>query len=216
MNSFFKCIMCGSCCRKSPVSILPHEEVLLRRLANLFDLKYVSTPGYKFYDSLSKTYIAVSYVMELVDNKCVFLKENKCSIHDIYKPLICRSFPYVPRNVKYNIVWDSKIIFPTVEYGISTECLFVKEQSMFLHKLVESDDLLLHRFFYREMSIAREMEEKRLLLLNTLSDAWRRGYVELSDNPGIVYNVVNLYEFLRKYYPDLPFILGLDKISIEV
>lgn len=216
MNIVFKCRICGSCCRKSPVSILPHEDILLRRVANIFDLDYVSTPGYKFYDRLSKTHIVVSYVMELVGNKCVFLKDNKCSIHDIYKPLICRSFPYVPRNVKYNIVWDSKIIFPTVDYGISTECLSIKDQYGFLHRLFETNSTYFSRFLYNEMSVAREMEEKRIILLNMLSDAWRRGYVDLSDNTGIAYNVVNLYEFLRKLYPDLPFLLGLKKISIEV
>jgi len=216
LNIVFKCKMCGHCCKKSPVSLLPHEDILLRRLAEFFNLEYRSTPGYKFYDALSRSYIAVSYVMELVDNKCVFLRDNKCLIHDIYKPFICRCFPYVPRSVKYNIVWSSKVIYHTVEYGISSECTFMKEYGSFLRNILEHDSSYIYRFLGREINVAREMEEKRLILLNMLSNAWRNGRVELAEGSCSTNRVVNLYEFLRTIYPDLPYFLGFNRLAIEV
>ncbi|MET1160808.1 MAG: YkgJ family cysteine cluster protein [Thermoprotei archaeon] len=215
MHRVFKCTLCGECCTKSPISILPHEEIILRSLAEKLGVEYRSSHGYRVFDRISHAYIALSYVMELVNGRCPFLREDlKCSIHDIYKPLICRSFPYVPKHVKYNIVWDLRIIYATTEYGLSLECPVIKRDKEYLENLLRSNKLEL--YIKQELDSAREMERIRSLFLTLLSELWRRGDVELTDDPGVKAPVTNLYTLLRKYYPSLPYILGVNKLLESV
>ncbi|MEM4535446.1 MAG: YkgJ family cysteine cluster protein, partial [Desulfurococcaceae archaeon] len=103
--------MCGDCCKMSPISVLPHEEVILKKLGELLDVDVRFTPGYTVYEAIRGVNLAFSYVMQLnTGGQCPFLRNNKCTIHYIYKPYICRSFPYIPRHVKYSIDEVNKYI----------------------------------------------------------------------------------------------------------
>jgi len=205
----FRCPACGLCCTFSPVSILPHEDVILRAIAERLDLPYRSSPGYTIFDKVSGVNIAFSYVMELHDGKCIFLQGNKCVIHDVYKPLICRSYPYVPRHVKYNIDERNRYIVATADYGISLACPVVKRNREILEKYSGNPGIVI-RYLKREYQAAVEMENTRNLLLSLLSKLWREGLVDLTSSRSSA-PVVNLYDFLRRYYPDLPSILNIDK-----
>lgn len=210
----FKCMMCGSCCRMSPISVLPHEVVILTKLADMFDLKLVFEPGYTIYEAIGGVNIAFSYAMQLSGNKCVFLNGAKCMIHDIYKPLICRSFPYIPRHIKYNIDEVNKYIFATTEYALSLACKAVSRDRGILeiHGLhnLPFTNLVIH--YYKEgYQAAMEAENIRSLLLTFLSRLWRDGYVELYPaRPNA--SVVSLYDYLRRFYPDLPNIIGVSSV----
>ncbi|ACL11084.1 YkgJ family cysteine cluster protein [Desulfurococcus amylolyticus] len=210
----FKCPACGLCCTFSPVSILPHEDVVLEIIAGVLDLPYKSQPGYTVYDEISGLNIAFSYIMELNNGRCVFLSGVRCLIHDVYKPLICRSYPYVPRHVKYNIDERGRYILATADYGISLACPIVRKDRGVLEKYSENPGLVI-RYMKREYEAAVEMENARNLLLGLLSKLWREGLVELSTGKRNA-PVVNLYEFLRKYYPDLPNMLNIDKVVEKI
>lgn len=201
---------------KSPISLLPHEDRILSILSRKLGLPYRSKPGYKVFDRIRKSYIALSYAMELVDNRCVFLsRDNLCMIQKIYKPLICRSFPYIPRQVRYNIVWNIKTIFATVDYGLSTICPVIKEDKKNLGKILEYNPEFIKKYLFNEYRAGNEMENIRAFLLSMLSDLWRQGYVDITDDPRIKAPVINLYDLLRKYYPNLPYLLNIDEILIE-
>lgn len=207
----FKCSMCGLCCTKSSVSILPHENVILKKLADKYGLPYSSTPGYVVYDSLNKRYIALSYVMHLSNGKCLFLEGNKCKIHYEYKPLICRSFPYVPKRVRYVIVDQTKSIYAKVDYGISLECLFVKNNKRHLEELLV-DEKYIYDFFEEQIREAVKMESLRNTILNLLSNLWHLGLISISEKTGEPFIVQNVYDVLRTQYPELPYILGINKV----
>ncbi|MCD6301852.1 MAG: YkgJ family cysteine cluster protein [Staphylothermus sp.] len=211
----FKCTLCGICCKASPVSLLPHEDFILRMLANKLGLPYKSRPGYKVFDAKRRLNIALSYVMELVDGKCVFLtKGNKCLINFIYKPLICRSYPYVPKNVKYTISLDYKLIFATAEYGLSIKCPVIEDDqdkiAYYMNKYFHWSKI----YMPNEYKAAMEMEEKRNLMLKLLSQLWASGVVDLRDENHNA-PIINLYDLLRTYYPNIPYILEIDKIYRE-
>ncbi len=217
MNKTFKCTLCGLCCSKSPISLLPHEDKILSILASKLGLPYKSKPGYKLFDRIRRSYIALSYAMELVDGKCVFLtKDNLCLIQDIYKPFICRSFPYVPKQVRYNIVWGLKTIFATTDYGLSVECPVIREDKEYVNKILGANPQLLRRYLLNEIKAAEEMERTRMTLLSMLSDLWRQGYIDIIDDPRVNAPVLNLYDLLRKYYPNLPYLLGIDKVLQKI
>ncbi len=198
----------------SPISLLPFEDTILRIIAEKLDLPYRSRYGYILYDSIRGVGIALSYAMELVDNKCIFLdKDNLCRIHSIYKPLVCRSYPYVPKQIRYTISRDLKIVFASVEYGISTKCPVIERDREYLSKLITHYVNWPQIYFREEYKAALEMEEKRSLLLRLLSKLWINGVVDLKEtNPNKNIAVVNLYELLRSYYPNLPYMLGIDRV----
>ncbi|WP_440059729.1 YkgJ family cysteine cluster protein [Thermogladius sp. 4427co] len=207
----FKCTLCGECCKASPVSLLPHEDVILRELAERMGLVYKSYPGYSMYDRVSGYNLAFSYVMDLIDGKCTFLSGNLCMIHNIYKPLICRSFPYIPRQVRYNIDSYNRVVYATAEYGLSLVCPVIKDDKRMLEKMLETNPGFLAEYMPSEYDAAGEMERIRSLMLTLLSTLWRLGIVDLeSHRPGAP--VYNLYLFLVKHYPDLPHILRIDQV----
>lgn len=207
----FKCLMCGKCCTKSSVSILPHEDLILRKLADKYGLPYSSTHGYVIYDSLNKRWIALSYVMHLINGKCVFLEGNKCRIHYEYKPLICRSFPYVPKRVRYVIVDQTKSIYAKVDYGISLECIFVRNNRGFFEERF-IDERSIYDFFEEQIREAIRMESLRNTMLNLLSNLWREGLINVAEKTGEPTVVQNLYNVLRIHYPELPYILGVNRV----
>uniref|UniRef100_A0A7C4DAN2 YkgJ family cysteine cluster protein n=1 Tax=Staphylothermus marinus TaxID=2280 RepID=A0A7C4DAN2_STAMA len=205
--------MCGSCCTKSPISILPHEDFTLRALADKYDVKYSSYPGYRVYDLQNRIYIALSYVIDTNTGACPFLSGNKCLIHYEYKPLICRSFPYVPIKVSYHIIPELKIIHAKSEYRISLLCNFVKNNEDKLRELAEkTNGAILHVIFEEQIRSAIEMDSIRNTLLNLLSTLWRRNDVDIVEDIDTGAPVVNLYDVLRMKFPELPYVLGINKI----
>ncbi len=206
----FQCTLCGLCCRSSPISILPHEDYVLRALADRLGVKYKSRPGYRVFDRRTGRDIALSYVMELVDGRCPFLRQDElCMIQDIYKPLICRSFPYVPKQVRYIISSELKLVYAKVEYGISSACPVIRRDKETIRGLMSVTPLWPRIYFPREYTAALEMEEKRRLMLQLLSKLWSSGIIDIDSDRGGTHNVINLYELLRTYFPNLPYIMGL-------
>lgn len=205
--------MCGSCCSKSPISILPYEDVILRSLAEKYHVEYSSYPGYRVFDTRNEIFIALSYVIDTKGGACPFLYGNKCLIHYEYKPLICRSFPYVPVRVSYSIIPELKIISAQAEYRVSLLCNFVKNNESTLRKLIEdSNGLMLHHVFEEQIRTALEMDSIRNTLLNLLSSLWRSGVVDICDTVKTGRTIINLYEFLRMHFPQLPYVLGINKV----
>ncbi|MEM4561728.1 MAG: YkgJ family cysteine cluster protein [Desulfurococcaceae archaeon] len=207
----FMCDMCGDCCKMSPISVLPHEEVILKKLGELLDVDVRFTPGYTVYEAIRGVNLAFSYVMQLnTGGQCPFLRNNKCTIHYIYKPYICRSFPYIPRHVKYSIDEVNKYITASTDYGLSLACHIVKKDREALEKLGNNIPILYY-YLRNEYLAAKEAENVRSLFLLALSKLWREGIVELQP-ARLNAPVVNLYDFLRQIYPDLPTVLRVDKI----
>ncbi|MCD6488609.1 MAG: YkgJ family cysteine cluster protein, partial [Desulfurococcales archaeon] len=62
---------------------------------------------------------------------------------------------------------------------------------------------------------ALEMERKRSIILSLLSSLWQQDIVDLVPNKNNINNnynrVLNVYELLRKHYPNLPYRLGIYK-----
>ncbi len=199
----------------SPISLLPHEEVVLKRLARILGVDVEFSPGYKVYEALSGVNLALSYVMHLTnERRCPFLVGNKCSIHYIYKPYICRSFPYIPKHVRYSVDETNKYIMASADYGVSLACHIIKKDREWLERL-GGNSVVLYYYLKNEYMAAREAENVRTLFLSLLSKLWRDGLVELQaareNTP-----VANLYELLRQFYPDLPNVIGIDKVVARV
>ncbi|MEM0000028.1 MAG: YkgJ family cysteine cluster protein [Desulfurococcaceae archaeon] len=206
--------MCGSCCRMSPISVLPHEVIVLEELAENLGVEVRFVHGYVVYEAVNDVNLAFSYVMQLISDKCPFLRENKCSIHYIYKPYICRSFPYIPRHVKYSIDDVNRYIMASADYGLSLACHVVKKDREVLEKHAYSPNILTH-YLKGERAAAIEAENARAILLLALSKLWRDGLVDIkTSKPGAL--AINLYEFLRRFYPDLPSVLGMDKVAVRM
>jgi len=215
----FKCEMCGSCCKMSPISILPQEAVVLESLADRMNIRLEYIHGYMVYDALGGVNLALSYIMQLNNGQCPFLEGSKCRIHNIFKPYICRSFPYIPKHVKYHIDDVNKYIMASTDYGLSLACNVVRKHKEILEKYwarnEESVDKILLHYFKDGYLAAVEGDNVRSLMLTLLSKLWRDGLVEIRQ-ANYTAPVVNLYEYLRRFYPDLPSVLGLDRIAYKV
>ncbi len=192
----FKCLSCGICCTLSPITILPHEAIILHREAARLGIKLELTEGYRIYDDVSDKNIVLSYAIKLSGNRrCPFLtRDNKCLVHNTYKPLTCRSFPYVPREIQYYIDNSTRTIMHRSVYGISTACMFVKNNAKLLEK-----ELLEHgiaKIFPSEYKYAQEAERWRRWYMRTLTYLWRMGFVDLYSEPLEDARSVNAYVFI--------------------
>ena len=73
----FECKMCGNCCRLRIISLTDE------------DIKRLSEHGHTdFYVKKGN-----EYWMKRVKGRCIFLKDDLCSIYEI-RPEICRNFPF--------------------------------------------------------------------------------------------------------------------------
>jgi len=79
-KNLFACTMCGNCCRLRIIQIT--EE----------DIKRMEKEGLKDFHVKSGN----EYWMRRENGRCVYLKDDKCSIHKI-RPQICRNFPFFKR-----------------------------------------------------------------------------------------------------------------------
>lgn len=217
----FKCILEGLCCRLSPITIQSFEAIILAEIARKLGLRISIKPSYKVYEKINRIYLVLSYVLELDKDRgaCPFLKNNKCLIHNIYKPLICRSFPYAPKQVKYLYNEELKFVTAHVEYGLSTKCPVIKKDKKYLDKLMKYTPTALYQYMPNEYHSAIEAENKRLLILKLLSKLWRRGFINIVPaEKAYKYNApyVNVYVFLQKHYPNLPYILGINRVLEKI
>lgn len=212
----FKCIYTGICCKASPITLQSFEAIIIGSLSKAFNIEVHIKLGYIVRDRISNNYLAISYILELNENRsCPFLKkDNKCIIHNIYKPFICRSYPYVPREVRYLFIDGFRFIIPRVEYGLSSKCPVIQKHKYLIDKYIDIDPYFISVYMPNEYKAALEAESKRTIILNLLSSLWRKGLIDLTTINKIPPStpVVNVYNFLQKYYPNLPYILGIEEI----
>lgn len=91
----FKCLCCGECCSRisddsSGLPLFEWEVEKIRQLAGEKNIKINIEPIDCVLDKKSGLYFCTGYVLK--SEPCVFLKDNKCSIHRD-RPVICRAFP---------------------------------------------------------------------------------------------------------------------------
>jgi len=213
----FKCIKgCGYCCTLSAITILPHEVFILKRLARIHNIDITIAPAYTIADTYSRVRIALSYVMKLNDNnECPFLDKDKfCIIHQYYKPLTCRSFPYLPRIIKYFINYEDRCIDFDVRLVVSTLCPIVK-------KMFNDDEIELicfnleyaKKIFPEEYDACLRSILLRKFYVNAISTLWKAGMINVKevDNVSTYWPVINAFDVLRKYMPYITIDLLLDK-----
>ncbi len=196
---------CALCCRVSPVTVLPHEVYVLESLAGELGVKARFAPAYTILDSISGVRIALSYLMLLdEEGKCPFLKGTRCLIHDLYKPLTCRSFPYLPKVIKYELDPAAKEVRMEVNFVMSTLCPVVKADLRPVDLVKMGNIKIAAQYAPKEVEVARKTVEKRLMYARLLSDLWQKGYVDLHDGGNSpFYPVVNGFAFLRRFKPEL-------------
>lgn len=100
-----KCQQCGDCCRKNPCDIIPYDllplldrfKMNLRRFYEEYLIALMIKPPHSLdvpifmmvpvkVDSQGKRYPKYLADIEYIDSQkgpCIFLKDNKCSIHDL-------------------------------------------------------------------------------------------------------------------------------------
>ena len=190
----FECLRCGKCCKLSSITVLPHEVLIIKKLARDLGVEVNFKPSYGVHDRLRGYFIVLSYTLELSNGKCPFLtSDNKCMLQALYKPLTCRAFPYLPKDVRYYFDDVSRIIVHRANYGISLNCTFVKENEEALSKALRIYGI--RNVFPQEYNAAILMESLRHHYLLMLSKLWRIGLVDL--RPGVrAGKEVNAYTFL--------------------
>ena len=196
----FKCQRCGACCRASHIAVLAHEKLILTKIAKKFDIQVDFSYDYTIYDRYSNQKIVLTYYITLKNGVCPFLKGNTCLIHDIYKPLICRSFPYVPKKVEYLYNADLRVIKHRSTYAISTACTFIRKFKSEIERYIETEDDI-KAFLPDEYLAAVKMEVLRTKYLSALSYLWRLNYINLDFSYKGYSQVVDAYTFIRRYLP---------------
>jgi len=207
----FKCAPnCGLCCKASPVTVLPHEVYILTSIAEELGVRARFAPAYKIAEKRSGLRIALSYLMQLdPEGKCPFLNGAKCSIHDVYKPLTCRSFPYLPKVLRYHIDWATREIRIEVNFVMSTLCPVVKRDLSPIDILRMSNVKVAYNYAPQEVESALETYRKRTTYVEILSDLWKKGVIELDEEYKYPFApIVNAYSFIRRFYPEL----AIDKL----
>ncbi|MEM1889975.1 MAG: YkgJ family cysteine cluster protein [Pyrobaculum sp.] len=202
----FKCAPgCALCCKASPVTVLPHEVYIIQKYAEELEIPVVFTPAYKVADLKTGLRVALSYLMHLdEEEKCPFLKGTRCLLHGLYKPLTCRSFPYLPKVVKYELDPVNREVRVDVRFVISTLCPVVKKDLSPSDVAKMSNIYLAAKYAPGEVDIAIKTVEKRLFYAKSLSTLWKRGEVELDEEVKYpFFPVVNGFAFIRRFYPSL-------------
>lgn len=207
----FRCMPnCGYCCTISPVTVFPHEMLILSRLAEELDVRDLTfKPGYVIADVRNGVRIALSYLMQLNDRGiCPFLnyEDKTCRVHSLYKPLTCRSFPYLPRVVRYTIDPELKLVDFTVEFVVSSLCPVIRNNYTpdDLDEMVRNVRIAI-KVMPKEVSAAQEAIRVRKIYADALTALWRAGYVELRGEGGnnVNWPIVNAFEYIRQFMPHL-------------
>ena len=190
---------CAKCCMASNVTVLPHEVPILKELAEELGVEARFEPSYMFFDRVSGMRIAVSYLMQLSDGKCPFLFGTRCAIHDRYKPLTCRAYPYLPRVIKYYLDYANKRILMEVRFTMSLLCPVTKSHYEYLGDAMNSIRVAV-RYAPREADAALEMALIRRIYVDALSELWRNGLVELDEASVAPHApIVDAFSFIRRF-----------------
>ncbi len=95
------------------------------------------------------------------------------------------------------------------------KCPVINNDQEYLNTLFNLSPSLIAKYMPDEYLSALEMERKRSIILSLLSSLWQQDIVDLVPNKNNINNnynrVLNVYELLRKYYPNLPYRLGIYK-----
>jgi len=204
----FKCVRgCGYCCKISPITIFPHEVHILRRLANMLNKRLIIRPGYKIAELRSRVRVVISYIVELDPDTgtCPFLSEDdRCLIHDKYKPVTCRAFPRVPKVLQYIVDNVNRSIYFMYEIGISKACPEVRktytEEEL---ELLSTNSELAKKLMPNEYEACEEFLHIRKIYLDLLTILWKRGLAIFSDEITAPWPLVNAYDFIRQFYPEI-------------
>ncbi len=211
MVALFKCIPnCGYCCTISPVTVFPHEVIILSKLAEELDVSDLTfKPGYVIMDIKNDVRVALSYLMQLNEKGiCPFLdtQDKTCKVHSLYKPLTCRSFPYLPRVVRYVIDPELKLVDFTVEFVVSSLCPVIRNNytQEDLEMMMNNTKLAI-KVMPKEVGAAEEAIKARKIYADALTALWRAGYVELRGNNTNNANwpTVNAFEYIRQFIPHI-------------
>jgi len=200
----FACLQnCAICCRASPITVLPHEVYILKSQGSKLGVDVKFKPAYTIVELRSGVRLALSYLMLLDENsKCPFLSGFKCTIHNSYKPLTCRAFPYLPRVIRYVLDKRRKELELEVSFTVSTLCPVVKKMVDNGGLPLTADPRVAYSFYPREVVAAIEIVRARKLYARILSELWREGLVELDEVGGYApYPIVNSFLFIRSIMP---------------
>ena len=89
-ETLFECVKCGKCCGEFRLEATLSENDVKRMYAvNPELVNGVTTSFSKFSDDLVIT------TMNDSERGCTFLKDNKCELHGIAKPLACQLYPFI-------------------------------------------------------------------------------------------------------------------------
>lgn len=172
--------------------------MILETLGKELGVSVTIEPGFTLVDSKKRIRIALSYVLKPKEGVCPFLDNNRCSIHNLYKPLICRSFPLVPIHVKYFIDTKTLRIVHISRYGLSSICPSVKDMAKEYGN--ETYSTIPH-IFPDEYEAYYIMESLRMSYMHALSRLWQNavlGLLSYEEKYGDL-PLVNAYILLKPF-----------------
>jgi Fe-S-cluster containining protein len=88
-NLHFECEKCGLCCGDTKQKTR-HILILDSEATQIAQKKGCNKEDFAAETKCSLPYV---YEMKKADGKCVFLKDNQCTIYEV-RPLICRFYPF--------------------------------------------------------------------------------------------------------------------------
>lgn len=94
----FRCAKCALCCGDTKDNI--RSILLLKTEADRISKKTLIGLD-KFAEKIEGFEPYIHQMRKTEDGKCVFLKDNSCSIYKI-RPLICRFYPFQLKNLRNN------------------------------------------------------------------------------------------------------------------
>lgn len=94
----FACVRCALCCGDTEDRI---RSILLLKIETDFISKRTLKGIDKFAEKIEGFEPYTYRMRKTEDGKCVFLRDNSCSIYQI-RPLICRFYPFQLKNLRNN------------------------------------------------------------------------------------------------------------------
>ena len=156
----FECVKCGECCRRKGLIVTVTGRDVVRLSSTLGMAAPDLLRALDFYvlpengnapkglcdTPLLKTESGNAYMAlrKMESGDCIFLKDNQCMIHPI-RPFVCRTFPFVFRNVSGNVKWGfsaMKDICPGIGEGSK-----VTEQELVELGIAALEDLVIYGEF---------------------------------------------------------------------
>ncbi len=89
-ETLFECVKCGKCCREFRLEVTLSENDVKRM--------YAADPDLVNGVTLTFSKLSENLVLTTINDSecgCTFLKDNKCELHGIAKPLACQLYPFV-------------------------------------------------------------------------------------------------------------------------